>query len=453
MPSERLNQTGLSTLDEREKAILVHVDLPGSHAAEELSEFHHLVTSSGAEVAGELLAKRHAPDPATYIGSGKVEELRELVENTNVNLVLFNHPLSPGQERNLERALSVPVLDRTGLILDIFALRARTHEGRLQVELAQLQHRLSRLIKGRAAGLDGQKGGIGMRGPGEMQLETDRRLIRQRISSLENSLAKVRRQRAQGRRARERAETPLVSIVGYTNAGKSTLFNRLTEAEVYVADQLFATLDPTLRRVRVPGVGPAILADTVGFIRHLPHRLVESFRSTLEETLGASLLLHVTDAAAEDRQENIASVEEVLAEIGADELPVLHVYNKADLLAEPVRIDRDEEGKPWRVWVSARTGEGIDLLHEAMAERIAEGWVDRWVLIPVTAGRLRAQLHEAGEVLAEEAQDDGSLLARIRVNKVHFAHLLRSEGLTEEEVAVPDAVAAAATASYNPSNL
>src|SRR5699024_2679165 len=365
---------------------------------------------------------------------------------------LFNHPLSPGQERNLERAVNVQVLDRTGLILDIFALRARTHEGRLQVELAQLQHRLSRLVKGRA-GLDGQKGGIGMRGPGEMQLETDRRLIRQRISALEKSLAKVRRQRAQGRRARERAETPLISIVGYTNAGKSTLFNRLTEAEVYVADQLFATLDPTLRRVRVAGVGPAILADTVGFIRHLPHRLVESFRSTLDETLGASLLLHVTDAAADDRQDNIASVEEVLTEIGADELPVLHVYNKADLLAEPVRIDRDEAGKPWRVWVSAITGEGIELLYAAIAERIAEGWVDRWVRIPVTAGRLRAQLHEAGEVLAEQAEDDGSLLARIRVNKVHFAHLLRSEGLTEEDVAVPAAVAAAATASYNPSNL
>src|SRR5699024_1845036 len=448
MPFERLNQSGVSTLNEREKALLVHVDLPGTHAAEELSEFHHLVTSSGAEVVSELLAKRHTPDPATYIGSGKVEELRELVESSGADIVLFNHALSPGQERNLERAISVRVLDRTGLILDIFALRARTHEGRLQVELAQLQHRLSRLVKGRA-GLDGQKGGIGMRGPGEMQLETDRRLIRQRISGLEKNLAKVRRQRAQGRRARERAETPLISIVGYTNAGKSTLFNRLTEAEVYVADQLFATLDPTLRRVRVAGVGPAILADTVGFIRHLPHRLVESFRSTLEETLGAGLLLHVTDAAAEDRQENIASVEGVRSEIEADELPVLHVYNKADLLDEPVRIDRDEEGKPWRVWVSAVTGEGMDLLYEAMAERIAEGWVDRWVLIPVTAGRLRAQLHDAGEVLAEKALDDGALLARVRVNKVHFAHLLRSEGLTEEEVAVSEAVAEEAAASYN----
>lgn len=428
--------SGFSTESVAERALLVHVDFPGEHAAEELSEFHHLVTSSGADVVGELLAKRSSPDPATYIGSGKVQELAELVESTEADLVLFNHPLSPAQERNLQRAVGVRVLDRTGLILDIFALRARTHEGRLQVELAQLQHRLSRLVRAHT-GLDGQKGGIGLRGPGEMQLETDRRLIRVRIKSIEESLQKVRRQRAQGRRARERSEVPLISIVGYTNAGKSTLFNRLTRAEVYVADQLFATLDPTLRRVKLDGIGPAIVADTVGFIRHLPHRLVESFRSTLEETLGASLLLHVTDASAADRLDNIASVEEVLAEIEADSLPVLHVYNKADLVGESARIDRDEEGKPWRVWVSALTGDGFDLLRRAIAERVAEGWVDQWIYLPVTAGRLRAQLHEAGEVLAEKAQKDGSLLVRVRVNQVHFAHLLRNEDLTEHDVAVP----------------
>lgn len=428
--------TGFSTEAAIERALLVHVDLPGEHAEAELSEFHHLVVSSGAEVVGELLAKRSSPDPATYIGSGKVAELAELVAETEADLVLFNHPLSPAQERNLQRVVGVRVLDRTGLILDIFALRARTHEGRLQVELAQLQHRLSRLVRAHT-GLDGQKGGIGLRGPGEMQLETDRRLIRVRISSIEESLKKVRRQRAQGRRSRERSEVPLISVVGYTNAGKSTLFNRLTNADVYVADQLFATLDPTLRRVRLEGVGPAIVADTVGFIRHLPHRLVESFRSTLEETLGASLLLHVTDASAADRLENIASVEEVLAEIDADSLPVLHVYNKADLVGEPPRIDRDEEGKPWRVWVSALTGEGFELLRRAIAERVAEEWVDQWILLPVTAGRLRARLHEAGEVLTEKAQNDGSLLVRVRVNQVHFAHLLRSEDLTEQDLAVP----------------
>lgn len=442
---------GHSTAVEQEKALLVHVDQPGTHASEELTEFYHLVTSSGALVIGELLAKRYSPDPATYIGSGKVEELSELVADSDADLVIFNHSLSPAQERNLERALNARVLDRTGLILDIFALRARTHEGRLQVELAQLQHRMSRLVRGRS-GLDGQKGGIGMRGPGEMQLETDRRLIRTRINSIEASLVKVRRQRAQGRRARERSDIPLISVVGYTNAGKSTLFNRLTESDVYVADKLFATLDPTLRRIRVPGIGPAILADTVGFIRHLPHKLVESFRSTLEETLGASLLLHVTDASSEARQENITSVEEVLEEIEAQELPVLHVYNKADLIAEPARLERDENGRPWRVWLSAITGEGIDLLHLAIAERLAEGWVDRWVLLPVTAGRLRSRLHEAGEVLAEKARKDGSLLVRVRVNQVHFMRLLREEELTEDDIAVSDAVAAEDLAFYNPHN-
>ncbi len=419
-----------------EKAILVHLDLPDAMGREDLDEFHHLVTSSGVEPVVELTGKRDRPDPALFIGTGKTDELAQLVKDNEADVVLFNHALSPAQERNLERAVKCRVLDRTGLILDIFAQRARTHEGRLQVELAQLRHLSTRLVRGWTH-LERQKGGIGLRGPGETQLETDRRLLRDRIRAIESRLEKVRKQRAQGRRARQRSETPLISLVGYTNAGKSTLFNAITTGDVYVADQLFATLDPTLRKVKVPGVGPAILADTVGFIRHLPHRLVQAFRATLEETVNATLLLHVTDCSAEERDSNVEAVNEVLEEIGGDKLPVLHVYNKVDNLEESPRIDRDEHGQPWRVWISAQTGDGFDLLFEAIAERLAAGWVDCWVRLPAHAGRLRARLHEAGEVLDEQAAVDGSMLLRINVNRVHFERLLREQGLREDELVVP----------------
>ncbi|MED5431414.1 GTP-binding protein HflX [Alcanivorax sp. MD8A] len=436
-----------------EQAILVHLDLPDSMGREDLDEFHHLVTSSGVEPVAELTGKRDRPDPALFIGTGKADELAELVQQHQADVVLFNHSLSPAQERNLERAVKCRVLDRTGLILDIFAQRARTHEGVLQVELAQLRHLSTRLVRGWTH-LERQKGGIGLRGPGETQLETDRRLLRDRIRAIESRLEKVRKQRAQGRRARQRAETPLISLVGYTNAGKSTLFNAITTGDVYVADQLFATLDPTLRKVKVPGVGPAILADTVGFIRHLPHRLVQAFRATLEETANATLLLHVTDCSAEERDSNVEAVNEVLEEIGGDQLPVLHVYNKVDNLDESPRIDRDEQGQPWRVWISAQTGDGFDLLFEAIAERLAAGWVDCWVRLPAHAGRLRARLHEAGEVLDEEAAMDGSMLLRISVNRVHFERLLREQGLNEDELVVPAPESAASVAgedgpSYN----
>ena len=437
-----------------EKAILVHLDLPDAMGREDLDEFHHLVTSSGVEPVVELTGKRDRPDPALFIGTGKSEELAQLVKDHEADVVLFNHALSPAQERNLERAVKCRVLDRTGLILDIFAQRARTHEGVLQVELAQLRHLSTRLVRGWTH-LERQKGGIGLRGPGETQLETDRRLLRDRIRAIESKLDKVRKQRAQGRRARQRSETPLISLVGYTNAGKSTLFNAITTGDVYVADQLFATLDPTLRKVKVPGVGPAILADTVGFIRHLPHRLVQAFRATLEETVNATLLLHVTDCSAEERDSNVEAVNEVLEEIGGDKLPVLHVYNKVDNLGEATRIDRDEHGQPWRVWISAQTGAGFDLLFEAIAERLAAGWVDCWVRLPAHAGRLRARLHEAGEVLDEQAAVDGSMLLRINVNRVHFERLLREQGLREDELVVPapddgaDPVAGDDSPSYN----
>lgn len=433
-----------------EKAVLVHIDLPDAFGREDLDEFHHLVTSSGVVPASELVGKRDRPDPALFIGSGKSEELAALVNDSGADVVLFNHALSPGQERNLERAVKCRVLDRTGLILDIFAQRARTHEGRLQVELAQLRHLSTRLVRGWTH-LERQKGGIGLRGPGETQLETDRRLLRDRIRAIEARLEKVRKQRAQGRRARDRSETPLISLVGYTNAGKSTLFNALTTGEVYVADQLFATLDPTLRKVRVPGVGPAILADTVGFIRHLPHRLVQAFRATLEETVSASLLLHVTDAGAEEREDNVAAVDEVLEEIDADKVPVLHIYNKVDQTDFQPFLERDGEGRPWRVWLSARTGEGFELLFEAIAERLADRWVDRWLRLPPDAGRLRSRLHEAGEVLAEDAATDGSMLLRVHINRVHFERLLREAGLREAEVRVTESpVADPDTPSYNP---
>ncbi|HCL77464.1 MAG TPA: GTPase HflX, partial [Pseudomonas sp.] len=351
-----------------ERAILVHLDGQDPSAREDPQEFRELARSAGAETVGFVNVARHQPSAKYLIGSGKVEELHDLVKDDEVELVIFNHTLTPSQERNLERALECRVLDRTGLILDIFAQRARTHEGKLQVELAQLEHMSTRLVRGWTH-LERQKGGIGLRGPGETQLETDRRLLRIRIRQIKQRLEKVRGQREQARRGRRRADVPLVSLVGYTNAGKSTLFNALTQAEVYAANQLFATLDPTLRRLELDDLGPVVLADTVGFIRHLPHKLVESFRATLEESSNADLLLHVIDAHEPERDEQIEQVLAVLGEIGAEEVPLLEVYNKVDLMEgiEP-QIQRDADGVPRRVWVSAQQGLGLDLLRQAVAE-------------------------------------------------------------------------------------
>ncbi len=355
-----------------ERALLVHLEGQNPEAREDPQEFQELALSAGADIVSLVTVTRHQPSAKYLIGSGKVEELHDLVHAEQVDLVIFNHTLTPSQERNLERVFECRVLDRTGLILDIFAQRARTHEGKLQVELAQLEHMSTRLVRGWTH-LERQKGGIGLRGPGETQLETDRRLLRVRIRQIKSRLEKVRSQREQARRGRKRADIPSVSLVGYTNAGKSTLFNALTESEVYAADQLFATLDPTLRRLELNDLGPIVLADTVGFIRHLPHKLVEAFRATLEESSNSDLLLHVIDAHEPERMEQIEQVLAVLGEIGAEGLPILEVYNKLDLLedVEP-QIQRNADGKPERVWVSARDGRGLELVGQAVAELLGD---------------------------------------------------------------------------------
>jgi GTPase len=393
--------------DAGERAILVHLDIRSSADPDEREEFRRLAEAAGAEIVGTLGGSRSAPDPKLFIGSGKCEELVDLVSATEAELAIFNHALSPGQERNLERHLKCRVVDRSGLILDIFAQRARSFEGKLQVELAQLKHMSTRLVRGWTH-LERQKGGIGLRGPGETQLETDRRLLAKRVSLLDRRLDRIQVQRAQGRKARTKAELPVLSLVGYTNAGKSTLFNRLTEAGVFQADQLFATLDPTLRRLALPDGGRVLVADTVGFIGRLPHELVAAFRSTLEETRNASLLLHLVEASAPHRARLIADVEQVLADIGSDTIPRLEVFNKIDLLPdESPRIERDEAGMPKRIWVSAQTGAGIDLLLQAIAEWDARDSVRCSLDLEPGEGRVRAWLFEHAQVLSDAASPNG----------------------------------------------
>jgi GTP-binding protein HflX len=419
------------------RAVLVQLDLRSQREPASREEFEQLAISAGVTPVGMVGGSRDRPDPKCFIGSGKVQELQQCVQDAGADLVLVNHPLSPVQERNLERELKCRVLDRTGLILDIFAQRARTSEGKLQVELAQLKHLATRLVRGWSH-LERQKGGIGLRGPGETQLETDRRLIGKRIRLLNKRIEGVRRHRELSRSARRKATVHGVSLVGYTNAGKSTLFNRLTGAQVYQADQLFATLDPTLRRIQVPGIESVVLADTVGFISDLPPDLVAAFRATLEETLEADLLLHVIDAADESRSRQIDEVNSILEEIGAGDIPQIEVYNKIDLRedAEP-RIDRDEEGRPRRVWISARDGAGIDLLRSAIAERLGGGEAAQTtpcyrVRLSTDAGRVHALLFEWKAVRGETVNEQGEWLMDTELTLAMADYLRRQPGCKVE---------------------
>jgi len=411
-----------------ERAVLVHASPDGLPDQSEREEFAELATSAGAVVAAELSTSRKRPDPRYFIGKGKLEELRELISANNAELVISCASLSPSQERNLERELQCRVLDRAGLILDIFAQRARSFEGKLQVELAQLRHLSTRLVRGWTH-LERQKGGIGLRGPGETQLETDRRLIGKRIRQLKTRLDQVDSRRAMNRQNRIRAEVPTVALVGYTNGGKSTLFNALTDANVYVEDKLFATLDPTIRRIDLALGGPVTLVDTVGLVRDLPLELVAAFQSTLAETRQARLLLHVIDCRDPAHLERTEDVNEVLRQIEADRLPVVQVYNKADILDVPPRVDRSETGMPKRVWLSAATGEGVDVLMDVITDCLHLDVVCGTVKLTVAQARLRALLYERATVTSERGLTDGGWELDVEIDQRGYRDLQRNEDL------------------------
>lgn len=411
---------------DKERAIVVHLYLSQTKDVENLMEFQTLAESAGVEVVATLTTTRSAPHIKYYVGQGKAQEIADAIKDFDATVVLINHQLSPAQTRNLQSLCDCRVVDRTGLILDIFAQRARSHEGKLQVELAQLRHLSTRLVR-RLGNQDQQKGGaVGLRGPGETQLETDRRLIKVRIQQLQNRLEKVSKQRDQNRKTRQKADIPTISLVGYTNAGKSTLFNAITDAGVYAADQLFATLDPTLRRIQIQDVGTAILADTVGFIRFLPHDLVSAFKSTLQETTEATLLLHVIDGADDRKNENIDAVNQVLDEIEALEIPTLLVYNKVDRLdsIEP-HIEYNDDGKPVAVYLSAQQNQGIDLLFEAMRVRLKNELVYERVLLPTTSGQIYTKFYQQQCIKSERFTEFGDRLVEIEVDKIQWQKWLK----------------------------
>jgi len=414
-----------------QKAVLVHLQFSGTDYESDRQEFIELAVSAGAEVLQVIGGSRKEPDPGLFAGSGKVREIAEACAAGGAELVIFNHALSPSQERNLEKEIKARVLGRAGLILDIFAQRARTHEGKLQVELAQLQHMATRLVRGWTH-LERQRGGrgIGLTGPGETQLELDRRLIRVRIAKLKEHLEHVRSRRRQNRAARDRSNIPTVSLVGYTNAGKSTLFNAMTGDDAYASSKLFATLDTTVRKLRLPAGEEAVLADTVGFIRDLPHDLVAAFRATLEEAREAALLLHVIDSADAERIARIRQVEEVLQEIEADGVPRLQVFNKIDLREdEGPRVERDEQGVPQRVFVSARTGAGIEDLRAAIAERLRPELADHELVLPPSAARLRAQLFAQHAVRGETLDEHGDFHLRVSMPYERLRGLCAAAGV------------------------
>ncbi len=414
-----------------ERAILVHAGPDGAPEDSERSEFAELARSAGAIIVEEIVSARKRPEPRYFIGKGKVEELRASVDAKCAELVIFGAALSPSQERNLERELKCRVLDRAGLILDIFAQRARSFEGKLQVELAQLRHLSTRLVRGWTH-LERQKGGIGLRGPGETQLETDRRLLGRRIRQLNTRLEQVDARRTMNRRNRVRAEVPTVALVGYTNAGKSTLFNALTNAGVYVQDQLFATLDPTVRRLELPDGTEIVFADTVGFVRDLPHELIAAFRSTLQEAREADLILHLIDASDPNRWQRVRQVNSVLKQLDADRVPQIRVYNKIDLIDRAPRLTSNREGEGRAVWLSAATGEGIPLLLEAIGDRLRRKTLHRLIHLQPSQGRLRSRLFELGAVLNEQTDDEGGWTLELEMAEQDLKRFMKRENVDPE---------------------
>jgi len=411
-----------------ERAVLVGVGIGHPVDPHDTAEFAALAASAGTLRVGQVLAARARPDPKYFVGTGKAEEIRVCAEENAADVVLVDQTLTPSQERNLEKLTGRRVLDRNGLILDIFAQRARSFEGKLQVELAQLSHLATRLVRGWTH-LERQKGGIGLRGPGETQLETDRRLIAKRIRTLKARLTKLARQRDTSRHVRREVPVPTVALVGYTNAGKSTLFNALTGSATYVADQLFATLDPTVRRVKLDGVGEVVLADTVGFVRALPHELVAAFRSTLQEARDADLLLHVVDASDPLRDERIEQVREVLRGIGAGEIRELVVLNKIDLCEEKPCIVKGADGITVRVSVSAATGLGLPALREAVAHAVRPNQVRRTLHLELLAAAVRSDLYRRNAVRTERQCEDGSWDLDVELDLTEVAKVLGSKGV------------------------